>query len=116
MAYPGGCNDNRTAKIIQENTGVKYSRTTRCNGAFDPQDNLYRFQPSAYHLHFDTLMQLGREFLELKAETPQILYVWGHSYEMDYSSDYWCRLEDFFKLISNKSDIFYGTNREVLLQ
>ena len=117
MAYPcGGINnDDRTAKIIKENTGVKYCRTITCNNSFNPQDNLYRFNPSAYHLHFDNLMSLGQQFIDLDTKTPQILYIWGHSYEMDYRPDYWIRLEEFFKLISNKSDIFYGTNKEVLL-
>ena len=117
MAYPcGGINnDDRTAKIIKENTGVKYCRTITCNNSFNPQDNLYRLNPSAYHLHFDNLMSLGQQFIDLDAKTPQILYIWGHSYEMDYRPDYWIRLEEFFKLISNKSDIFYGTNKEVLL-
>ncbi len=117
MAYPcGGVNnDDRTAKIIQENTGVKYSRTITCNNSFSLQDNLYRFNPSAYHLDFDNLMSLGQQFVDLEAKTPQIFYVWGHSYEMDYRPDYWIRLEEFFKLISNRSDIFYGTNKEVLL-
>ena len=36
-------------------------------------------------------------------------------YEMDYEEDYWVMLEEFFKLISNKNDIFYGTNKEILL-
>ena len=117
MAYPGGGvnNDDRTAKVIKENTGVKYCRTITCNGSFDLQENLYRFQPSIYHLDFDQMMQLGRQFIELDAKTPQIFYIWGHSYEMDYASDYWVRLEEFFRLISNRSDIFYGTNTEVLL-
>lgn len=117
MAYPGGGvnNDERTAKIIRENTGVKYCRTITSNGSFDPQDNLYRFNPTAYHLAFDNLMRLGQEFVELDAKTPQIFYIWGHSYEMDYAPDYWIRLEEFFKLISNKSDIFYGTNKDILL-
>jgi len=117
MAYPcGGINnDERTAKIIKENTGVRYCRTITCNNCFNPQDNLYRFNPSAYHLNFDDLMRLGQQFIDLDAETPQILYVWGHSYEMDYYPDYWIRLEEFFKLISNKNDIFYGTNKEILL-
>ena len=35
------------------------------------------------------------------------------SYEMDYCSDNWRRLEDFFELISGHDDIFYGTNAEV---
>ncbi len=117
MAYPcGGVNnDDRTAKIIKENTGVKYSRTITCNNCFVLQDNLYRFNPSAYHLKFDNLMSLGQQFIDLKTNTPQIFYIWGHSYEMDYFPDYWIRLEEFFKLISNRSDIFYGTNKEVLL-
>jgi len=117
MAYPGGGenNDDRVAEIIRAHTGVKYSRTTTCTGNFAPQQNLYRFNPSAYHLDFDKLMELGEAFLALQPTTPQIFYIWGHSYEMDYRPDHWTRLEEFFKLISNKNDIFYGTNREILL-
>ncbi len=117
MAYPcGGVNnDDRTAGIIRENTGIKYCRTITCNNSFDPQNNLYRFNPSAYHLDFDNLMSLGQQFIDLDTKTPQTFYIWGHSYEMDYYPDYWIRLEEFFKLISNKSDIYYGTNKEVLL-
>ena len=117
MAYPcGGVNnDDRVADIIKKNTGVKYSRTITSNDCFDIQENLYRFNPTAYHLHFEKMMALGQEFIDLKTETPKVFYIWGHSYEMDYSSDYWVRLEEFFKLISNKDDIFYGTNKEILL-
>ena len=117
MAYPcGGVNnDDRVASIIKENTGVKYSRTITSNNCFDLQENLYRFNPTAYHLNFEEMMQSGREFIELNPEEPKVFYVWGHSYEMDYGADYWVKLEDFFKLISNKEDIFYGTNKEVLL-
>ena len=59
--------------------------------------------------------QMGREFVDLTPEKPQIYYIWGHSYEMDYRPDYWIKLEEFFKLISGREDIFYGTNAEVLL-
>ncbi len=117
MAYPcGGVNnDDRVASIIKENTGVKYSRTITSNNRFDLQENLYRFDPTVYHLNFEEMMQSGREFIELKTEEPKVFYIWGHSYEMDYGADHWVKLEDFFKLISNKEDIFYGTNKEVLL-
>ena len=117
MAYPcGGVNnDDRVADIIKKNTGVKYSRTITTNDSFDLQENLFRFNPTVYHLDFEKMMQLGESFIELKPETPKIFYVWGHSYEMDYGADYWVKLEEFFKLISNKDDIFYGTNKEVLL-
>lgn len=117
MAYPcGGVNnDDRVAELIKKNTGVKYSRTITSNNSFEVQENLYRFDPTVYHLHFDKMMELGREFVEMKPETPKVFYIWGHAYEMDYGPDYWIKLEDFFKLISNKDDIFYGTNKEVLL-
>ncbi|MBO5232596.1 MAG: polysaccharide deacetylase family protein [Clostridia bacterium] len=117
MAYPGGGinNDDRVASIIKEHTGVKYSRTIASNNSFDIQNNLFRFNPSVYHLDFEKMMELGQSFIELKPNEPKILYVWGHSYEMDFEEDYWVRLEEFFKLISYKDDIFYGTNKEVLL-
>lgn len=117
MAYPcGGVNnDDRVAKIIKENTGVLYSRTITCNNSFDIQDNLYRFNPTAFHINFENVMNLGREFLDMKTDTKKVFYVWGHSYEMDCGSDYWVRLEEFFKLISGRDDIYYGTNKEVLL-
>lgn len=118
MAYPcGGVNnDDRVANIIRQHTGVSYCRTITNTDSFRKQDDLYRFRPNVYHImEFDRLMQLGQQFLELKANTPQILYIWGHSYEMDFHPDDWSKLEAFFKLISNQSDIFYGTNKEVLL-
>ena len=118
MAYPcGGVNnDDRVAQIIKEHTGVRYSRTITCTGSFDLQDNLYRFNPTAYHIQgFDSLMELGKRFVALQPDKPQIFYIWGHAYEMDFAPDYWSKLEDFFKLISGHDDIFYGTNAEVLL-
>ena len=117
MAYPcGGVNnDDRVAEIIKKHTGVRYSRTITSNGSFDLQKNLFRFNPTAFHLDFEKIMDLGQRFVELKPDQPQIFYIWGHAFEMDYGADYWVKLEAFFKLISNKDDIFYGTNKEVLL-
>lgn len=117
MAYPcGGVNnDDRVAKIIRENTGVRYSRTITNTDSFDPQENLYRLNPNVHHLQWDRMFQMAEEFLALAPETPKIFYIWGHSYEMDYESENWCKLEEFFKLVSGREDIFYGTNKEVLL-
>ncbi len=117
MAYPcGGVNnDDRVAKIIKENTKIKYCRTITNTDSFDIQDNLYRFNPNVYHIYeTERLMEMGKKFIELKPDKPQIFYIWGHSYEMDVS-DGWTKLEEFFKLIANHDDIFYGTNSEVLL-
>ena len=117
MAYPCGlinC-DDRVADVIRKHTGVQYARNISDSYNFEPQQDLLQFRPTVYHLNFEKMMELGREFIERKPEKPQIFYIWGHSYEMDYGADYWVRLEAFFKLISGKPDIRYGTNTEVLL-
>lgn len=118
MAYPcGGVNnDDRVAQIIRENTGVRYSRTITSSHSFDLQENLYRFNPTVYHHgEMDKMFELGEEFLKLKTDTPKIFYIWGHSYEFDIHQN-WDRFEEFCKMISGKEDIFYGTNKEVLLK
>jgi len=119
MAYPGGGGplyDDRVAELIRTRTGIKYARTTDLTSSFEPQSDLYRFKPNAYHISgFDGLMAQAREFAEMKTESPKIYYVWGHSYEMDYDPRYWIRLEELFEYLSKREDFFYGTNKEVLL-
>jgi peptidoglycan/xylan/chitin deacetylase (PgdA/CDA1 family) len=117
MAYPcGGVNnDDRVAQLIKEHTGIRYCRTVTHNNSFEVQENLYRFNPTSYHHDFDSITDLAHKLIEAKPDRPQIFYIWGHSYEQDFRSDYWEKLEEFFKLISGHDDIFYGTNKEVLL-
>lgn len=117
FAYPGGGvnNDGRVAGVIRENTGVKYCRTITSSHSFDPQTNLYRFNPTVYHhAEPEKLFELGEKFLSLKADSPQIFYVWGHAYEFDIHNT-WDWFEEFLQMMSGREDIFYGTNKEVLL-
>lgn len=117
MAYPcgGKNNDDRTANIIKEYTGVKYARVLETNQSFLRQENLYRFQGTLYHHEeWDRLFELGERFLNLKTEEPSIFYIWGHAYEFDIYPERWDQFEEFCKMISGHEDIFYGTNREVL--
>lgn len=117
MAYPGGKPnyDERCAKLIAQNTGVLYARTTVSSYNFDKQRDLYVFRPTVYHHgEWDKLFELGEQFIRAEASKPQIFYVWGHSYEFDIH-DTWDKFEEFLKLISGKKDVFYGANKEVLL-
>ena len=118
MAYPcGGVNnDDRVASVIKNTTGVKYARTTVSTHNFDLQDNLFRFNPTVYYCEVDKMFELAKEFISLKTDTPKIFYIWGHTYEMDAGVIDWEKFEKFCKLISNKEDIFYGTNTEVLVK
>ena len=117
MAYPGGgVNFNaHVADVIREHTGIKYARTTISNYSFDPQSDLLVFKPTVYHhREMDELERLADEFIALKPDTPKIMYVWGHAYEFDIRND-WDRFENILKRLSGHDDIFYGTNKEVLL-
>ena len=117
MAYPcGGQNhDDRVADIIRNNTGVKYSRTILSNNSFDLQTDLHKFNPTMHHMAgIDKLIEMGKKFLEMETDKPQIFYVWGHSYEFDFAEN-WDAFEEFCKMMAGHSDIFYGTNKEVLL-
>ena len=117
FAYPGGgVNFNsQIAELIKNNTGVKYARTTVSTHNFELQSDLFEFKPTAYHhTEFDKLFELGERFLEMKPETPQCFYIWGHSYEFDIRNE-WDRFEEFCKMMSGNDDIFYGTNRDILL-
>ena len=117
MAYPGGTHvmNEHVADLIRTRTGVKYARTTTSTHNFDLQQNLHIFNPTVYHhVEWDKLFELGETFISLQTDVPQIYYIWGHAYEFDIHGD-WERFEEFCRLISGHNDIFYGTNREVLL-
>ena len=117
FAYPGGssCFDARVEDVLRRHTGIQYARTTTSSFNFEPQKDLLSFRPSVYHhSEWDALFDLGRRFTELDCDRPQIFYVWGHAYEFDIHNT-WDRFEDFCRLIAGREDVFYGTNREVLL-
>ena len=117
MAYPcGGVNnDDRVAKIIKEKTGVKYARTITSTYNFDKQENLYRFNPSIYYIE-ENFEKVVDDFIALKTDKPQLLYIWGHSYEMDAEYITWEKFERICEKLSNLDDVFYGTNKECLLE
>lgn len=65
-------------------------------------------------MDIDDMECLAKKFIELEPEELSVFYIWGHSYEFDIF-DSWDRFERFCQLISNRGDIFYGTNKDILL-
>ena len=65
-------------------------------------------------MDFDNLNRLVDEFISLKPNEDKIFYIWGHAYEFDLY-DAWDKFEDILKKLSGHEDIFYGTNKEILL-
>lgn len=114
MAYPFGTVNELVIQTIKENTPVLYSRNIWATYSFDIQTELLDFRPTVHCLDFDHLFALAEEFLNYNGNEDKIFYIWGHAYEFDFE-DTWDKFESFLKLISNKKDVFYGTNKEVLL-
>ena len=115
MAYPGGGvnNDDRVAEIIGRRTPIRYARTITSTHSFAPQTNLLRFNPTVHVLE-DKVFDLAEQFIALKPESEQLFYIWGHSYEFDLP-DGWKRMEELCKMLANRDDIAYVTNKNALL-
>ena len=112
MAYPYGTYDLKTEQVLREN-GIQYARTVIATENFKLQDNLLEFKATCHHNN-PNLMKLAEDFINLEPTEPSIFYLWGHSYELDVDNS-WDMIEEFCAKISNRNDIFYGTNAEVLL-
>ncbi|MBQ8448552.1 MAG: polysaccharide deacetylase family protein [Clostridia bacterium] len=117
MAYPGGgvnC-DGRVAELIKNNTPIKYARTIGVTHSFEPYGDVYQYKGTLYHHgDWEKLFETGQRFLELEADTPQVFYIWGHAYEFDIYPERWAIFEEFCRMMGGRSDIFYGTNVEIL--
>ena len=113
MAYPGGGfqNSDRVENAIRNHTGVKYARTISLSYSFNKQPNVYRFNPTAFHKDFEVNYRLADEFF---ARDEGVFYIWGHSYEFDMD-DSWEKFEKFCEYVSGREDVFYGTNKEIII-
>ena len=115
LAYPFGTY-NRETFTAMDTASVVYGRTAGASGNFLLPDNFKVWIPTTHHNECEPMV---KRFLYNVEKAPWraggVLYIWGHSYEFDVD-DTWNRFEDFLKLISGRGDIFYGTNREILLR
>lgn len=78
------------------------------------KDDLYMWHPTIHFIDKD-FEKIVDEFIEMEiTDTPQLLFVWGHSYELDSPYMSWEEMERLCKKLSGNKNIFYGTNREIL--
>ena len=120
MAYPGGGvnHDERVIGVIKKNVPeIRYARTITSTYSFDIPPRLLELDPTVFHMEWDRMVELCHRFVDLEPDRPQMLYIWGHAYEFDAAEHdaYWTRFEDLCRFLGGRNDIFYGTNREVLL-
>lgn len=111
FAYPFGAYNDSVVDILKQ-CGVSYARTVKSSHNFELPTDPLRLEATCHH-NDPIIMDLIDKFLALKPETPQLLYIWGHSYEFDADNN-WEHIETILQKLSGRDDIFYGTNREVL--
>ncbi len=114
FAYPcGGINSNNVvANLIKNNTGVEYARTIVHSYDFAPHKDMFLFKPTlSLTKNKEKLLDMADEFLNSESEDIKLFYIWGHSYELDIDNS-WGYFEDVCKMLSNKNDILYCTNKQ----
>ncbi len=92
--------------------GMKYARTVEASHGFALPENPLRLLPTCHH-DDPFVFDLIEQFLSLNTTSPQLLYIWGHSYELDGNHN-WDHFEELCKRLAHHSEIFYGTNAQIL--
>jgi len=113
FAYPFGTYNDEAVEVLRE-CGIKYARTVwNMDNLMTVPEDLLRLRPGFHH-SCETLTEKAKEFVLMEPDEPVMLYIWGHSYEFEVDGT-WDYFENILQILSGHDDIFYGTNRQVLL-
>lgn len=111
LSYPNG-SYNSQIKDVLPHLGIEYSRVVGSTKGFGLPEDLFQWQATCHHK--TDLMKLAETFVGLfKKQYLYMMYVWGHSYEFDNDNN-WDLIEGFCEYVSNKEDIWYATNIEIV--
>ncbi len=111
MAYPFGAYSDEVIEELK-NCGIVYSRTVESTYDFSLPEEPLMWHPTC-HFKYAEIDDLVNKFLNDDSDGLKLFYIWGHSYEL-VTEEEWERFEEFCKKISNKADVYYGTNMQVL--
>jgi len=115
LAYPFGRYDTRIISMLPE-MGIEYARTTLSTNDFNIPENWLSWETTCHH---NLAMNLGRLFLNADDKAMRLMYVWGHSYELDGfmtadESKNWLYIERFCQLMHDHPQIHYATTIEIV--
>lgn len=115
MAYPYGTYDGTTIETLRE-CGICYSRTVVSTRLLGVPRDFMTWHPTC-HFGDEGMEDLISVFLEdTKASEEncyqKLLYIWGHSYELD-GYDTWGKMEETLQRLSGQDDVWYATNIEI---
>ncbi len=113
MAYPYGTYDDRVLEVLKR-CGIKYARTTKTTPEFTPQSDLLQFKTSCCFTSPDLHSIIDR-FLASESEQKQVLYIWGHTYQLGVDMS-WADFEEVCKRLSSVKGLVFETNKDALLK
>lgn len=111
MAYPCGSYNDDVIAALRDNQ-VEYCRTIVATYSFSLPEEPLTWHPTC-HFRDKKIMELAKQFINCNAEQDMVFYIWGHSYELITEQD-WEAFEQLCQFISNRKEIRYCTNVEVL--
>ncbi|URZ04887.1 polysaccharide deacetylase family protein [Clostridium felsineum] len=111
LSYPNGSYNDSIKKLLKP-LGIEYSRIVGNSDSFDLPSDFTEWKATCHHNH--NLMEHAKEFVSLyKKQYLYMMYVWGHSYEFERDNN-WELIEGFCSYVSDKNDIWYATNIEIV--
>ena len=113
MAYPYGTYDDRVLEVLKR-CGIKYARTTKTTPEFTPQSDLLQFKSSCCFTSPDLHSIIDR-FLASESDQKQVLYIWGHTYQLGVDMS-WADFEEVCKRLSSVKGLVFETNKDALLK
>jgi peptidoglycan/xylan/chitin deacetylase (PgdA/CDA1 family) len=113
MAYPFGTYDDRVLEVLKR-CGIKYARTIKTTPEFTPQSDLLQFKTSCCFTSPDLNSIIDR-FLASESEQKQVLYIWGHTYQLGVDMS-WADFEEVCKRLASVKGLVFETNKDALLK
>ncbi len=107
MAYPFGTSNGRVATVLKE-LGVTSARLVGNQPDFSLPDNWLLWNPTTHHSQAKYTID---RYLALESQEPTVLYIWGHSWELDQNSrnNSWEYFQELCEILSGQQDIWYTT-------
>jgi peptidoglycan-N-acetylglucosamine deacetylase len=112
LSYPFGAYNNLVLSTLRD-LGVGSARTTKdtWNLHYLPPDPL-KWHPTCHHTG---AMSLAQQLVAQTEEKMSLLYIWGHSYELDYgySDNSWAYMASLCETLGDRGDIWYAGMAEM---
>ena len=110
-AYPYGTYSQQVIDCLRA-CGIVYARTIKATQKLTLPEDFLQWHPTCHH-NSPQLMELAERFVSAPTNRrPCLFYLWGHSYEFEADNN-WSVIEEFFKKVGGRDDIWYATNIQV---